>query len=105
MDHSLQGVRKTKGVSGWDKAFQEAPIHGSNTVEQIKDCHYLYKCSEGHQILYLSLFKQYIVSLIDSRTITEKDLRESIINTIAVNENKKQESKECLRENHQKLIG
>ena len=36
--------------SGLDKAFEEALIYGSTTVEQIKDGHHLYRCFEGHQI-------------------------------------------------------
>ena len=91
--------------SGLDKAFEEALIYGSTTVEQIKDGHHLYRCFEGHQILYLSLFKEYVVSLIDSHPLIEKDLREGIINGITAIENYKQESKERLIENHQKLIG
>ena len=89
---------------GLDKAFEEALIYGSTTVEQIKDGHHLYRCFEGHQILYLSLFKEYVVSLIDSHPLIEKDLREGIINGITAIENYKQESKERLIENHQKLI-
>ena len=88
--------------SGLDKAFEEALIYGSTTVEQIKDGHHLYRCFEGHQILYLSLFKEYVVSLIDSHPLIEKDLREGIINRITAIENYKQESKERLIENHQK---
>ena len=90
--------------SGLDKAFEEALIYGSTTVEQIKDGHHLYRCFEVHQILYLSLFKEYVVSLIDSHPLIEKDLREGIINGITAIENYKQESKERLIENHQKLI-
>ena len=90
--------------SGLDKAFEEALIYGSNTVEQIKDGHHLYRCFEGHQILYLSLFKKYIVSLIDSHPLIEKGLREGIINTITIIKNQKQERNENLRENPLKLI-
>ena len=90
--------------SGLDKAFEEALIYGSTTVEQIKDGNHLYRCFEGHQILYFSLFKEYVVSLIDSHPLIEKDLREGIINGITAIENYKQESKERLIENHQKLI-
>ena len=87
-----------------DKLFEEALIYGSNTVEQIKDGHHLYRCFEGHQILYLSLFKKYTVPLIDSHALLEKDLREGIINAITIIENQKQECNESLKENHQKLI-
>ena len=90
--------------SGLDKAFEEALIYGSNTVEQIKDGHHLYRCFEGHQILYLSLVTNYIVPLIDSHPLIEKDLREDIINAITIIENQKQEANESFRENHQKLI-
>ena len=62
------------------------------------------RCFEGHQILFLSLFKKYIVSLIDSHPLIEKDLREDIINAITIIENQKQECNESLKENHQKLI-
>ena len=95
------GKRQLHGTA---KAFEEALIYGSNTVEQIKDGHHLYRCFEGHQILYLSLFKKYIVSLIDSHPLIEKDLREGIINAITIMENQKQECNESLEENHQKLI-
>ena len=44
--------------SDLDKAFEEALIYGSNTVEQMKDGHHLYRCFEGHQMLYLSLSKK-----------------------------------------------
>ena len=54
--------------SSLDKGFEEALIYGTNTVKQIKDDHHLYRCFEGHQIVYLSLFKKYIMSLIDSLT-------------------------------------
>ena len=36
--------------SGLDKAFEEALIYRSNTVEHITDGHHLYRCFEGHQI-------------------------------------------------------
>ena len=90
--------------NGLDKAFEEAPIYGSNTSEQIKDGHHLYRGFEGDQILYLSLFKKYIVSLKDSHPLIEKDLREGIISAITIIENQKQGLNESLRENHQKLI-
>ena len=54
--------------------------------------------------MHLSLFKKYVVSLIDSHPLIEKDLREGIINAITIIEDQKQEHKESLRENHQKLI-
>ena len=95
---------KINDVSGLDRAFEKALIHGSKTIEQIKDGHHLYRCFEGHQILYLSLFKKYVVSLIDSHPLIEKDLTESIINAITIIKNQKEERKENLRENHQKLI-
>ena len=95
---------KINDVSGLDKAFEKALIYGSKTIEQIKDGHHLYRCSEGHQILYSSLFKKYVVSLIDSHPLIEKELRESIINAITIIKNQKEECKENLRENHQKLI-
>ena len=44
--------------SDLDKAFEEALIYGSNTVEQMKDGHHLYRCFEGHQMLCLSLSKK-----------------------------------------------
>ena len=44
--------------SDLDKAFEEALIYGSNTVEKMKDGHHLYRCFEGHQMLYLSLSKK-----------------------------------------------
>ena len=44
--------------SDLDKAFEEALIYGSNTVEQMKDGDHLYRCFEGHQMLYLSLSKK-----------------------------------------------
>ena len=44
--------------SDLDKAFEEALIYGSNTVEQMKDGHHLHRCFEGHQMLYLSLSKK-----------------------------------------------
>ena len=90
--------------NGLDKAFEEALIYGSNTAEQIKDGHHLYRGFEGDQILYLWLFKKYIVSLKDSHPLIEKDLREGIISAITIIENQKQERNESLRENHQKLI-
>ena len=55
--------------NGLDKAFEEALIYGSNTAEQIKDGHHLYRDFEGDQILYLSLFKKYMVSLKDSHPL------------------------------------
>ena len=73
--------------SSLNKAFEEPLIYGSNTVEQIKDGHHLYRCFEGHQILYLSLFKKYIMSVIDP--LIEKDLREGTINVITIIENQK----------------
>ena len=90
--------------SSLDKAFEEALIYGSNAIEQIKNGQHLYRCFEGHQILYLSLFKKYTVPLIDSHALLEKDLREGIINAITIIENQKQECNESLKENHQKLI-
>ena len=95
---------KINDVSGLDKAFEKALIYGSKTIEQIKDGHHLYRCFEGHQILYLSLFKKYIVPLIDSHPLLEKGLREGIINAITIIENQKEERNESLKENHQKLI-
>ena len=90
--------------SSLDKAFEEALIYGSNAIEQIKNGQRLYRCFEGHQILYLSLFKKYIVPLIDSHPLLEKGLREGIINAITIIENQKEERNESLKENHQKLI-
>ena len=54
--------------------------------------------------MHLSLFKKYVVSLIDSHPLIEKDLRAGIINAITIIEDQKQEHKESLRESHQKLI-
>ena len=71
--------------SSLDKAFEEALIYGSNAIEQIKNGQHLYRCFEGHQILYLSLFKKYIMSVIDP--LIEKDLREGTINVITIIEN------------------
>ena len=90
--------------SSLDKGFEEALIYGTNTVKQIKDGYHLYTCFEGHQIVYLSLFKKYIMSLIDSHPLIEKNLREGIINAITIIENQKQKRNESLKENHQKLI-
>ena len=90
--------------SSLDKAFEEALIYGSNAIEQIKNGQHLYRCFEGHQILYLSLFKKYVVPLIDSHPLLEKGLREGIINAITIIENQKEERNESLKENHQKLI-
>ena len=73
--------------SSLDKAFEEALIYGSNAIEQIKNGQRLYRCFEGHQILYLSLFKKYIMSVIDP--LIEKDLREGTINVITIIENQK----------------
>ena len=86
--------------SGSDKTFKEALIYGSNTIEQIKDGHHLCRCFEGHQILYLSLLKKYILSLIDSHPLIEKDLREGITNAITIIENQRQERNESFKENH-----
>ena len=60
--------------SGLDKAFEKALTYGSTAAEQIKDGHHLYRCFEGHHILHLSLFKQYVVSLKDAHPFIEKDL-------------------------------
>ena len=95
---------KINDGSDLDKAFAEALVYGSNTAEQIKDGHHLYRCFEGHQILYLSLFKKYVVSLTDSHPLIEKDLREGIIDAVTIIENQEQERNESLKENHQKLI-
>ena len=43
--------------NGLNKAFEETLSYGSNTVVQTKDGHHLYRCFEGHQVLYLLLFR------------------------------------------------
>ena len=35
----------------------------------------MYRYFKGHQVLYLPLFKKYVVSLIDSHSLIEKDLK------------------------------
>ena len=61
--------------SGSDKAFEEALIYGSNTIEQIKDGHHLCRCFEGHQILCLSLLKKIYTVINRLSPINRKGLK------------------------------
>ena len=73
------GKRQLHGTA---KAFEEALIYGSNTVEQIKDGHHLYRCFEGHQILYLSLLKKVssmLLQLLKIRSRSAMKVSEKII--------------------------
>ena len=81
--------------SGLDKAFEEALIYRSNTVEHITDGHHLYRCFEGHQILRIYHYSK-ICSVIDFHPLIEKGLREDIINAVTIIDNRKQECKETL---------
>ena len=73
----LKMLEKSLMVVAWIRLLKK--LYGSNTVEKKKNGHHLYRGFEGHQNLYLWLFKQCGVSLIDSHIIIEKDLREGII--------------------------
>ena len=71
-------LEKVFDGSGLDKAFEEALIYVSNdlwssTIEQIKDGHHLCRCFEGHQILYLLLFKKQIDSPINRKGLKREN--------------------------------
>ena len=71
-----------------NQAFKEALLYGSTTVEQIR--HHLYRCFEGHHMLYLALFKEYISTMVAANPSIEKELRDAIIDEITIAKDKRE---------------
>ena len=87
-----------------DQAFQEALFYGNTTVEQIKDGNHLHRCFEGHLMLYLALFKEYISTMVTANPSIEKKVRDAIIYAITIAENYKKENKAALVISHTKIL-
>ena len=68
---------------------------------QIKDSKHLYRALEAHTVLYLSLYKIYIETLIDNNILVEKDIREGVID--AINELDPKLTKDEVVANHKKV--
>ena len=68
---------------------------------QIKDSKHLYRALEAHTVLYLSLYKIYIETLIDNNILVEKDIREGVID--AINELDPKLTKDEVVANHEKV--
>ena len=60
--------------SGLDQAFEKTVLFGSTTVELIKDGHHLHRYFEGHLMLYLDLFKEYISIMVAANPSIEKEV-------------------------------
>ena len=86
-----------------NQAFKEALLYGSTTVEQIKNGHHLYKYFEGHRMLYLALFKEYISTMVAANPSIEKELRDAIIAEITIAKEKR-ETKASLIISHAKIL-
>ena len=86
-----------------DQAFEEVLLYGSTTVEQIKDGHHLYRCFEGHLMLYLVLFKEYISIMVAANPSMKKEMIDAIIDGITIAENCKRETN-ALVISHAKIL-
>ena len=102
---ALKGLGKLIDGSGLDQVFEEAGVYGSATVNQIKDGKHLHRAFEAHQMLYLSLYRIYIGTLVEKNPAIKKEMREGIVEGILLTENHRQKTEGDLTQNHNNLLG
>ena len=71
---------------------------------QIKDGYHLYRCFEGHLMLYLALFKECISTIVVANQSIEKEVTDAMIDGITIAENYKRETKAALVISHTKIL-
>ena len=58
-------------------------IYGLATIDQIKDAKHIYRVLEAYFSLYFVSYRLHMRKFIDDNQETEKELKESVINTIS----------------------
>ena len=81
-----------------------ADIYGMTTVEQIKSGKQVYRSFEGYLTLYLSLYKIYLQSFIDTNPQIETDIRCGIIKSVEKLKNYKHQKIANYKMNHKETI-
>ena len=81
-----------------------ADIYSTTTVKQIKSGKHVYRSFEGYLTLYLSLYKIYLQSFIDTNPLIETDIRCGIIKSIEKLKNYKHQEIANYKMNHKETI-
>ena len=106
--HVMSAMLKAQGKyinnSGLDESYTELEICDPATFRQINNDKHMKRSFEANTTLYVALFCVYTKSFVSLHQITEKELREGIVNAAVVTENFTRKGKDVIRKNHHDLM-
>ena len=104
MSAMLKAQGKYINNSGLDESYTELEICDPATFRQINNDKHMKRSFEANTTLYVALFCVYTKSFVSLHQITEKELREGIVNAAVVTENFTRKGKDVIRKNHHDLM-